>query len=383
MKLIVVTSFLLLFITKSNAQNIQNKYSGNFSIKGTTTTANSTITKIFLTYFSSEKNALITDSVSVNNNSFRFNGAISEPQMLTLRFTANKKGQRLIRPPFSIFTEAADLKITINDSIQSIKVEGSRLQKEMEALQKKQNPYLQKADSLQRLSYVYLYQQKDSLKSSIAKSNAKNVIAEMQQKVIIPFINEQSNSPVTIPVLFQLLNSNYNNINLSALYAKLSSEVKKLPSADRLKQQIEKSNITSAGNAAPVFSSKDTAGNAFSLSSLTDKPIILQFMSSKNRATVNAARQTIEYINKNYSDKAFNIITIAIEKNEDKADWIKCIKENKLNCINLSDLNLWNSEVVNLYNVKKIPQCFIINKGKIIANNSDPEEQIAFLKKNL
>lgn len=71
-----------------------------------------------------------------------------------------------------------------------------------------------------------------------------------------------------------------------------------------------------------------------------------------------------------YKSKNFTILGVSLDKAEEKALWLKAIKDDGLAWTQVSDLKFWANDAAALYKVSFIPQNYLIDpNGKIIAKN--------------
>ena len=64
------------------------------------------------------------------------------------------------------------------------------------------------------------------------------------------------------------------------------------------------------------------------------------------------------------------IIGVALERENQKREWVKAIKDDKLSWYNVSNLKFWDDPIAKLYQVSAIPATFLLDdKGIIIARN--------------
>lgn len=77
------------------------------------------------------------------------------------------------------------------------------------------------------------------------------------------------------------------------------------------------------------------------------------------------------------------IIGVALERENQKKEWIKAIKDDKLTWYNVSNLKFWDDPIAKLYEIDAIPATFLIDEnGSIIAKNlkgDDLEKKIKSL----
>jgi thiol-disulfide isomerase/thioredoxin len=121
----------------------------------------------------------------------------------------------------------------------------------------------------------------------------------------------------------------------------------------------------------------DTSGNAFSLSSLRGKYVLVDFWASwcgpcrgENPNVVKAFRR--------FSPKNFTILGVSLDR--EKQAWLNAIREDGLVWTQISDLKYWNSAATQLYQLNSIPYNVLLDpSGKIIASDlrgSDLEKKL-------
>ena len=74
-----------------------------------------------------------------------------------------------------------------------------------------------------------------------------------------------------------------------------------------------------------------------------------------------------------YKDRGFEIVGVSLDN--DKSQWTRAIREDKLTWPQMSDLKYWQSEGAKLYMVSSIPNTVLLDRdGKIIAKGLNPDE---------
>lgn len=125
------------------------------------------------------------------------------------------------------------------------------------------------------------------------------------------------------------------------------------------------SHAVEIGTVAPEITMKDDKGRDVSLSSLKGKIVLVDFWASWCKPCREANPILTDAYLK-YSHKGFEIISVSLDEN--KAQWLKAIEDDKLPWKNqISDLKGWNSKVVKDYNIVALPTSFLLDReGKIV-----------------
>jgi peroxiredoxin len=123
------------------------------------------------------------------------------------------------------------------------------------------------------------------------------------------------------------------------------------------------------GQTAPEFTLPDVNGKAVSLNSFRGKWVLVDFWASwcrpcrmENPNVVAAYQQ--------FKNKNFTVLGVSLDREDGKEDWIKAIKDDRLEWTQVSELKFWNSIVVPMYNIEGIPYNVLVDpQGKIVAEN--------------
>lgn len=138
------------------------------------------------------------------------------------------------------------------------------------------------------------------------------------------------------------------------------------------------------GKEAPDFSLPDVNGNQVKLSSFRGKYVLVDFWASWCQPCRGENPNVVRAYDK-FKGKNFTILGVSLDKPGEKENWLKAIKEDKLNWTHVSDLQYWNSAVVSLYHLDGIPFNVLVDpQGKVVGEGlrgAGLEEKLAELLK--
>jgi peroxiredoxin len=159
----------------------------------------------------------------------------------------------------------------------------------------------------------------------------------------------------------------FNLSELDSVYNAFDSTIKNHLYVKQIKESIDAIKRTSVGQPAPDFELKNLNGIPVSLSSLKSKYVFVDFWASWC-APCRAENPNLVKTYKQFRGKNFEILGVSLDDN--RQEWLKAIKKDKLTWQHVSDLKGWESSVVPLYGLRGIPANFLVDTtGKIIARD--------------
>jgi peroxiredoxin len=192
------------------------------------------------------------------------------------------------------------------------------------------------------------------------------------------FITENPSSLVSLEALYYY--AMYNDYAAVApLYRSLSASVKNSSGGKAYAETLKQMEHVGVGSIAPDFAMPDTANRLVKLSSFHGKYVLLDFWASWCPICRESAPGVVKTYN-SYRNKNFSILSVSLDRPNDRQKWLQAIHHDGLKWTQVSDLNFWKSPVVGLYKLTALPQNFLIDpNGKIIARDLDGDQLAARL----
>ena len=314
---------------------------------------------------SSNNNKQVIDTAVVMNGAFKFKGEVSSPEMRILTIDgingqtalvleSGKTNVTIYKDSIyksiikggennSIFNKYKDGYQNLVEKVTSLREEYMASRNNIEAVKRiqKQNVELRLELKNYRLNFLTQHPDTDfSLMLLESITLQKEFDAKLANEILEKIPNKISNRQHNIEVM-QKINFNINNA--------LSKAV------------IEVNSI------APDFTAPDPEGNQITLSEILGKVTILDFWASWCRPCRVENPNFVKLYDK-YHEKGLNIISVSLDRENQKSRWIKAIEKDNLSWYNVSNLKYWQDPVALMYNITSIPATFILDdKGTIIA----------------
>jgi peroxiredoxin len=153
------------------------------------------------------------------------------------------------------------------------------------------------------------------------------------------------------------------------LYKTLSPSLMQYAVVKSLGERVMPSGKTAVGQTAADLTLNDPQGRPVSLSSFRGKYVLLDFWASWCGPCREENPNLIKAY-ESYKDKGFDVLSVSLDFDGQKAAWVKAIRQDKLPWTQVSDLKGWKSDAAVKYDITSVPANFLIDpQGKIVATN--------------
>ena len=314
---------------------------------------------------SSNNNKQVIDTAVVMNGAFNFKGEVISPEMRILTIDgingqtalvleSGKTNVTIYKDSIyksiikggennSIFNKYKDGYQNLVEKVTSLREEYMASRNNIEAVKRIQKQNVELRLELKNYGLNFLTQHPDtdfSLMLLESITLQKEFDAKLANEILEKIANKISNRPYNIEVM-QKINFNINNALSKA--------------------------VIEVNSVAPDFTAPDPEGNQITLSEILGKVTILDFWASWCRPCRVENPNFVKLYNK-YHEKGLNIISVSLDRENQKSRWIKAIEKDNLSWYNVSNLKYWQDPVALMYNISSIPATFILDdKGTIIA----------------
>ncbi len=307
------------------------------------------------------------DTAMVVNEQASFSGRIMEPQFILLTVDGVQGNIQFILEP-----GITDIEV-YKDSIFKSEVSGSPLN---EGHSKYKEAYISRAEEAKAVR-----QQANAIGRSADTTGYSDLyyksieMAQALKSFNYDYIDENASDEFTLLLLESMIvGGNQNLERFKKNFESVKQHLDKNPAYTNKQKRIESfigqleavANVE-IGKIAPDFSAPTPDGEMLSLSDIKGKATIIDFWASWCGPCRRENPNVVKVYNK-YHDKGLEIISVSLDRPNQKDRWLDAIKKDKLTWHHVSNLMYFNDPVASLYNVNAIPATFILDEnGRIVA----------------
>jgi thiol-disulfide isomerase/thioredoxin len=358
-QIIFIISIVLLFSCKPSTSNSDVEYEVIVKADGVYDGL-----RAYLLKTENGRNKTATDTAIVFNGAFRFKGNIKGAEMRTLTIDG-------VRGQTSFFIEPGLINVKIyKDRIHTSKVEGTY---NNSVFNDYKNKYQEKIEAVEAIKTEFLNSKQDVEVLKKLQTTGDSLRSQLKN-FGYEFIETNNNSDFSLYILdgltsqkgfdLELADSAFKTIETSI---KTKNESNQLIS-NRIKQKIESSpnkGKIKIGMQAPDFSAPNPEGKQVTLSDIKGKVTIVDFWASWCKPCRIENPNLVKLYDK-YHSKGLEIISVSLERGNQKGFWIEAIKKDQLRWYNVSNLKFWQDPIAQTYSVNSIPATFILDENGVL-----------------
>ena len=263
------------------------------------------------------------------------------------------------------FPENEDMKATIyKDSIQASRITGGKQNNAYSQFVDKMTGFNKKKQaSMDRFREARLAN--DTATIAEIQSKNLNIVAE-ETEYKKEFLKNNNNTLFAAMLISEMVGRK--ELTAAEATAFLNNMDEKLSNSEivqDLKTNLETMKKAEVGSAAPAFSAPTPTGEPMALKDALGKYTIIDFWASWCKPCRIENPNVVKVYNK-YHDKGLNIISVSLDKADQKDKWIQAIKDDKMDWYHVSNLQFWQDPIAQQYNVRSIPATFFLDENGMI-----------------
>jgi peroxiredoxin len=217
--------------------------------------------------------------------------------------------------------------------------------------------------------------------SRVIRSTSPHIADSLRKSYVYKFIDSilvVRPSSLVIPHLIRFYSKRLGDDLARSLFTRLSIEQQNSIDGIRIKNFLNQRSLLKKEMVFEDFSLRDVKGDVFTLYSDSSNYILLDFWSSYC-GPCRLNHRTLREVYAKLKQKGLQIISVSLDT--DKEQWIKAIKDDKLEWKNFSDLQGLAGFFPKKYNIKAIPFSILLDKNKnVIAIDLHAQELLFYLQ---
>lgn len=319
-----------------------------------------------------------------SNGTFTFSKQITEPLYVKILYS---KGDNVVQVGPGLFLDVDSTILEIDSVLEKrssivVKRGGGAAEQDFLAYLQHTTPLALKSDSLRAIG-VKLFLEATRSKGKVSKAlqakidNVRSQFLDLYfegQSLDSEFIVKHPKSNVSAWLLGDFSKSSeYSPLgkqgvleHTEKLLAALDKSLKQTVYLRDIDKILDKLRGFSKGALAPDFRQANPEGELISLASFRGKILVLDFWASWCGPCRKANPHMVKLYHK-FKDKGVDFLGVSLD--EDKEEWVKAIKADKLTWTHVSDLRGFANQAAILFDVHAIPATYLIDReGRFIGN---------------
>jgi peroxiredoxin len=338
---------------------------GKYTIQGSLGSYNAPAKVYLQAYIKGKVN---TDSVTLKDGKFQFDGAIGDVPINAYLIFNDKGTGANYKDYKSLYLEKGTITITSADLLANAKIDGPKTNQDNARYDAALKQVREEEDALEVKDKAATPEQKNSASYEREYHKTEKALEAKENAINKKFIAENPDSYISLNALESYAYSaDYTDI--APLYNGLSDAIKQSEAGKAFGDRLPKLKAVAIGAMAPEFAEADTSGKVISLASFKGKYVLVDFWASWCGPCRRENPRVVKTYNK-YKGKNFTILGVSLDRPGAKDKWLAAIHKDGLTWTHVSDLQFWKSKAADLYGVRAIPQNFLIDpNGKIVGKN--------------
>jgi len=319
------------------------------------------------------------DSAKMKDGTTYFTGKISEPVRAALVLIPSSDaldvdGKKPIKGfplapknQFYFFLDSGNTAVNIKEPLITSTFQGSKAQEEYVQLTQQLEPLNNRKEAL-----FIKFIQYDSAKNNDGIKEVESEILQVDEEIKLmykEYVQMNPSSKLVAYALSRYALAGSKLKDVEPLLKNIPTNIKRSYSITSLIETMGIKERTSVGAVAADFSLPGISGKPVSLVSFRGKYVLVDFWGSWCGPCRGENPNLVKAYDR-FGKKQFTILSVSLEKEGGRTDWLNAIKADHLTWNNVYDQKFFDSHVAKMYGITSVPYNLLIDPdGKIISKN--------------